>query len=72
MPFSGTTPMSDSADHYPKDPKPRKIAWASPKQRSEDEPGRPMNYNANMQLILRRLADEKRTTGWRKWWKSHA
>jgi hypothetical protein len=62
--------MSEPTDHHPQDPKPRKLALAFPK-RSEDEPGRPASYEANMQLILRRLADEKRTTGWKKWWKSH-
>jgi hypothetical protein len=33
------------------------------------ESGRPSRYDANLRLIHRRLADEKRTAKARRWWK---
>jgi hypothetical protein len=68
--FLGTYPMAESIDHIPNESNVRRSnGWAPSMSPSEDHE-RALSHYANMQLILRRLADEQRTTGWKKWWKS--
>lgn len=59
--------LESSPLHVPTAPRPLATPPASPAVK--DEPiGR---YDANVQLILRRLADAERTKKPRWWWQSH-
>jgi hypothetical protein len=60
--------MAESMDDRPKMPSSRKPGWRSP-ETSEADANSSGSHDANMQLILRRLADEQRTTTRKKWWK---
>jgi hypothetical protein len=64
--------MSEPSKQASSEAKPLPPArWASP-ERPDEDPARTLTYDANLQLILRRLADEQRTARVRKWWRSNA
>jgi hypothetical protein len=60
------------ADLMPPTPDKLELPADGPPPRGETptgEPDRPIRYDANLRLIHRRLADEKRTAKARRWWK---
>jgi hypothetical protein len=61
--------MSESRHEGSEQPSDRKRGWRSP-DNIGTEPDASGTHEANRQLILRRLADEQRTTAKKRWWKT--